>query len=61
LSRSVSGKEYIAVFIDAFTRWPEAVAIPDKNVTSVVRVVSSVHLLKLHSKREGKEGLAFIE
>jgi transposase InsO family protein len=39
LPRSVSGNEYIAVFIDAFTRWPEAVAIPDKKATTVVHVM----------------------
>jgi hypothetical protein len=39
LPRSVSGNEYTAVFIDAFTRWPEAVAIPDKKATTVVRVM----------------------
>jgi transposase InsO family protein len=39
LPRTVSGNEYIAVFIDAFTRWPEAVAIPDKKASTVVRVM----------------------
>jgi hypothetical protein len=39
LPRSVSGNEYTAVFIDAFTRWPEAVAIPDKKATTFVRVM----------------------
>jgi hypothetical protein len=38
LPRTVSGNEYIAVFIDASTRWPEAVANPDKKATTVVRV-----------------------
>jgi transposase InsO family protein len=39
LPKSVSGNEYIAVFIDVFTGWPEAVAIPDKNATTIVRVM----------------------
>jgi hypothetical protein len=39
LTRSVSGNEQIAVFIDAFTRWPEAVAIPAKKATTVVHVM----------------------
>jgi Integrase core domain len=40
LLRSVSGNEYIAVFINAFTLWPEVVAIPDKKATIVVRVMN---------------------
>jgi transposase InsO family protein len=39
LPRSLSGNEHIAVFIDAFTRWPEAVTIPNKKATTVVRVM----------------------
>jgi transposase InsO family protein len=39
LPRSVSENEYIAVFIDTCTCWPEAVAIPDKKATTVVRVM----------------------
>jgi transposase InsO family protein len=47
LPRSVSGNEYIAVFIDACTRWPEAVAIPDKKATTVVCVMKE-HIFARH-------------
>jgi transposase InsO family protein len=39
LSRSKIGNEYAVVFIDSFTRWPEAIPFPDKKATTIIRVM----------------------
>jgi transposase InsO family protein len=33
------GNEYAVVFIDSFTRWPEAIPVPDKKTTTIIRVM----------------------
>jgi transposase InsO family protein len=33
------GNEYAVVFIDSFTRWPEAIPVPDKKATTIIRVM----------------------
>jgi hypothetical protein len=39
LPQSKLGNEYAVVFIDCFTRWPEAIPVPDKNFTTIIHVM----------------------
>jgi hypothetical protein len=39
LPRSTLGNEYAVVFIDSFTRWPEAIPVPDRKATTIIRVM----------------------
>jgi hypothetical protein len=39
LPRSKLGNEYAVVFIDSFTGWPEAIPVPDKKATPIIRVI----------------------
>jgi Integrase core domain len=39
LHRSKLGNEYAVVYIDSFTRWPEAIQVPDKKITTIFRVM----------------------
>jgi hypothetical protein len=39
LPRSKLGNEYAVVFIDSFTRWPEAIPVSDKKATTIIRVM----------------------
>jgi Integrase zinc binding domain len=39
LPRSKLGNEYAVVFINYFTRWPEAIPDPDKKATTIIRVM----------------------
>jgi transposase InsO family protein len=39
LHRSKLGNENAVVFIDSFTRWPEAIPVPDKKATTIIRVL----------------------
>jgi transposase InsO family protein len=37
LPRSKLANEYAVVFIDSFTRWPEAIPVPNKKATTIIR------------------------
>jgi predicted CxxxxCH...CXXCH cytochrome family protein len=39
LSRSNSGNKCAVIFIDSLTRWPEAIPVPDKKATTIIRVM----------------------
>ena len=39
-TRSMSGNRYIAAFVNHFTGWPEAFAVPDKSADTVVQLLT---------------------